>query len=116
MDQALIVFKKFNANMNNPIWSELKTIDIFEVYDDPKGPYNEESLTHCTIATSSGQNKKAVSDSDSLGFIKRKITPHKLSYSQLSWFELGQNAKDIIKNMAKLPLDEVQKRLEVAMA
>lgn len=114
MGQALIVSRTFDANIKNPARSRLKAIDIYEVYNDPVGPYGEESLTHCTIGMFVGRNKAAVTGSTSLGVIKQKITAEKLTYGQLAWLDLGQNAGDIVKNMARLSRDELQERLDIA--
>ena len=89
-----------------------KVAHIYLVYQQAKGPFTESSPVHYTIGTNAGAT--ILKNATDTGIIKRQITSQKLTYNELSWMELGHNARDIVKNISKLDEAELMDRIEIA--
>ena len=116
VEYAFMTFKKFNQNLHDKTKANMKAVDIFEVFDNATDAQNVEAPTHYTLGMYHG-TKQAVQDATSMGVIKAKISPQKLTYGQVSWLDLGENAEDIVRNLEHIPSVEILRRkLDVALA
>jgi hypothetical protein len=109
--QHILFNKKSFDSKNNFSNANRKIAHIYEVTAQQDG----EPRKIYTMGMFEG-NKTSVIGAESMGVGAKRVTRDKLTYSQISWLDLGRTADEILSNLKQIDEKDLKDRLKIALS